>query len=74
VSDTGKGIEPGFLPYIFDRNSQADSSGSQRHGGLGLGLALVKHLVELHGATIEAASEGEGRGSTFTITLRPAAL
>jgi PAS domain S-box-containing protein len=69
VSDTGKGIEPEFLPYIFDRNSQADSSGAQRHGGLGLGLALVKHLVELHGGTIDAASEGEGRGSTFTVTL-----
>jgi PAS domain S-box-containing protein len=74
VSDTGKGIGPEFLPYIFDRNSQADSSGSQRHGGLGLGLALVKYLVELHGGTIEAASEGEGHGSTFTITLLPAAL
>jgi PAS domain S-box-containing protein len=69
VSDTGKGIEPDFLPYIFDRNSQADSSGSQRHGGLGLGLALAKHLVERHGGTIEAASEGIGFGSTFTIKL-----
>jgi PAS domain S-box-containing protein len=74
VSDTGKGIEPDFLPYIFDRNSQADSSGSQRHGGLGLGLALVKHLVEQHGGMIKAASEGRGRGSTFIVTLLPATL
>jgi PAS domain S-box-containing protein len=73
VSDTGRGIEPEFLPFVFDRNSQADSSGSQRQGGLGLGLALVKHLVEVHGGTIEAASEGVGRGSTFTVTLFPAA-
>jgi PAS domain S-box-containing protein len=73
VSDTGRGIEPEFLPFIFNRNSQADSSGSQRQGGLGLGLALVKHLVEMHGGTIKAASEGAGRGSTFTVTLSPAA-
>src|SRR5262249_17529626 len=69
VSDTGKGIAPDFLPCIFDRFSQADSSGAQRYGGLGLGLALVKYLVELHGGTIEAASAGEGQGSTFTVTL-----
>jgi signal transduction histidine kinase len=73
VSDTGRGIEPEFLPFVFDRDSQADSSGSQRQGGLGLGLALVKYLVEVHGGTIEAASEGVGRGSTFTVTLLPAA-
>jgi PAS domain S-box-containing protein len=73
ISDTGAGIDPAILPYIFDRFRQADSSGSQRHGGLGLGLALAKHLVELHGGTIEAASEGLGLGSTFTIRLPLAA-
>jgi len=69
VSDTGKGIEPEFLPFVFDRFRQADSSSGRRYGGLGLGLSLVKHLVELHGGTITAASEGAGRGTTFTITL-----
>jgi signal transduction histidine kinase len=69
VSDTGKGIEPAFLPYVFDRFYQADSSSTRRHGGLGLGLALVKSLVELHGGEIRAESEGEGRGLTFTVTL-----
>src|SRR5262245_6320942 len=73
ISDTGVGIDPAFLPYIFDRFSQADSSNSYRHGGLGLGLALVKHLVELHGGTVEAASEGSGLGSTFTVKLPLAA-
>jgi CheY-like chemotaxis protein len=69
VNDTGKGIEPEFLPYIFDHFRQADSSSSRRYGGLGLGLSLVKHLVELHGGTITAVSEGAGRGATFTVTL-----
>jgi PAS domain S-box-containing protein len=69
VSDTGKGIEPERLPYVFDRFWQADSSSTRRYGGLGLGLSLVKHLVELHGGMITAASEGEGRGATFTLTL-----
>jgi PAS domain S-box-containing protein len=69
VSDTGKGIATDFLPRVFDRFSQADSSSARRYGGLGLGLALVKYLVELHGGTIEAASAGEGQGSTFTVTL-----
>ncbi|MGH9769471.1 MAG: PAS domain S-box protein [Blastocatellia bacterium] len=69
VSDTGKGIEPEFLPFVFDPLRQADSSSARRYGGLGLGLSLVKHLVELHGGTITAASEGAGRGSTFTVML-----
>ncbi|HEX5081142.1 MAG TPA: PAS domain S-box protein, partial [Blastocatellia bacterium] len=69
VSDTGKGISPDFLPYVFDRFRQADASSARRHGGLGLGLALVKYLVELHGGTIEAESAGEGRGATFNVTL-----
>jgi CheY-like chemotaxis protein/anti-sigma regulatory factor (Ser/Thr protein kinase) len=69
VSDTGKGISPDFLPYVFDRFRQADASSARRYGGLGLGLALVKYLVELHGGTIEAASEGEGQGATFIVTL-----
>jgi PAS domain S-box-containing protein len=74
ISDTGKGIEPQFLPYIFDRFRQADGSASRRHAGLGLGLALVKHLVELHGGEVTAASEGTGRGSIFTVTLPLAML
>ena len=69
VSDTGKGISPDFLPYVFDRFQQADASSARRYGGLGLGLALVKYLVELHGGTIEAASAGEGQGATFKVTL-----
>jgi CheY-like chemotaxis protein len=69
VSDNGKGIESEFLPFVFDRFRQADPSGARRYGGLGLGLSLVKYLVELHGGTITAASEGAGRGATFTVTL-----
>jgi PAS domain S-box-containing protein len=69
VSDTGKGIQPEFLPHIFDRFRQADSSSSQRHSGLGLGLSLVRHLAEMHGGKVEASSEGLGRGATFTVTL-----
>jgi len=69
VSDTGQGISPEFLPHIFDRFSQADSSRVRRHSGLGLGLAIVRHLVELHGGAIEAESAGEGRGSRFIVRL-----
>ena len=69
VSDTGKGIAPEFLPYIFDRFRQADSSSTRRHGGLGLGMSLVKHLVELHGGEVRAESAGLGQGTTFTVDL-----
>ena len=69
VRDTGKGISLDFLPFVFDRFRQADASSARRYGGLGLGLALVKYLVELHGGTIEAESSGEGEGATFTVTL-----
>ena len=69
VSDTGKGISPDFLPYVFDRFHQSDTSSVRRHGGLGLGLALAKYLVELHGGTIEADSSGEGQGAIFKVTL-----
>ncbi len=69
VSDTGQGIDPEFLPHIFDRFRQADSSSKRQQGGLGLGLAIVKHIVELHGGAIYAYSRGEGQGSDFMITL-----
>ena len=69
VSDTGQGISKEFLPYVFDRFRQADSTTTRQHGGLGLGLAIARHLVEIHGGTIRAESKGEGRGSTFTIRL-----
>jgi signal transduction histidine kinase/ActR/RegA family two-component response regulator len=69
VSDNGCGIGPDFLAFIFDRFRQADGTTTRRHGGLGLGLAIVRHLVELHGGTIRAESTGAGHGSTFTITL-----
>jgi PAS domain S-box-containing protein len=69
VSDTGIGIDPSFLPYVFDRFRQADSSASRRTGGLGLGLALVHHLVEMHGGTVEAHSDGRNQGATFTLRL-----
>jgi PAS domain S-box-containing protein len=69
VSDTGQGIRPDFLPYVFDRFRQADQQITREHGGLGLGLSIVRHIVELHGGTIRAESEGEGRGATFTVNL-----
>jgi CheY-like chemotaxis protein len=69
VNDTGEGIDPSFLPHVFERFRQSDGSTTRRHGGLGLGLAITQHLVELHGGTICAASEGRGRGSTFSVSL-----
>jgi signal transduction histidine kinase/ActR/RegA family two-component response regulator len=69
VWDTGEGIGPDLLPYVFNRFKQGDSSASRRIGGLGLGLALVKHLVELHGGTVKVESPGEGMGATFTVSL-----
>jgi CheY-like chemotaxis protein len=67
VKDNGKGIRAEFLPRVFDRFRQADSSTTRAFGGLGLGLAIVRHLVELHGGTVHAESEGEGKGSSFSV-------
>ncbi|HEY9710644.1 MAG TPA: ATP-binding protein, partial [Oculatellaceae cyanobacterium] len=69
VSDTGKGIAPDFLPYVFDRFRQENSSTTRSYGGLGLGLAIVRHLVELHGGTVYADSPGEGKGAKFWVQL-----
>src|SRR5437762_5472170 len=69
VKDTGQGIKPDFLPHVFERFLQADSSTTRTHGGLGLGLAIVRHLVELHGGSVHADSPGEGRGATFAVRL-----
>jgi CheY-like chemotaxis protein/two-component sensor histidine kinase len=69
VADTGAGISVEFLPYVFDRFRQAEGSSTRTYGGLGLGLAIVRHLVELHGGTVRATSPGEGHGTTFTVTL-----
>src|SRR4029079_403990 len=69
VSDTGKGIDPAFLPAVIDRVTRADSTATREHVGLGLGLAIVKHLVELHGGTVRADSDGKEKGATFTVRL-----
>ncbi len=69
VSDNGEGISPEFLPYVFDRFRQQDASQTRRHSGLGLGLSIVKNLVELHGGNVRAESEGLGKGATFTVSL-----
>ena len=69
VSDTGVGIRPDFLPYVFERFRQADAGTTRKTGGLGLGLAIVRHIVEMHGGTVHAASAGEGEGATFRVRL-----
>jgi signal transduction histidine kinase len=69
VEDNGRGISPAVLPHMFERFRQADGSSTRQYGGLGLGLAIVRHLNELHGGTVSADSPGEGHGSTFTVTL-----
>jgi CheY-like chemotaxis protein len=69
VSDTGEGISAEFLPYVFDRFRQADHATTRRHGGLGLGLSITKHIVELHGGTVRVESPGEGQGATFVLRL-----
>ena len=69
VSDTGKGIHPEFLPHVFEYFRQEDGATTRKFGGLGLGLAIVRHLVELHGGTVRADSPGEGQGATFTVCL-----
>ena len=69
VRDTGQGISPEFIPHVFERFSQAESGSTRTHGGLGLGLAIVRHLVELHAGTVEATSAGRGQGATFSVHL-----
>jgi signal transduction histidine kinase len=69
VRDDGAGIDPEFLPHVFEHFRQADSTSTRKHGGLGLGLAIVRRLVELHGGTVAAESKGEGHGATFRIRL-----
>jgi PAS domain S-box-containing protein len=69
VSDDGEGIEPEFLPFVFEQFRQADASSRRPHGGLGLGLSIARHLVELHGGTLEASSRGKGKGAAFTLGL-----
>jgi hypothetical protein len=72
VSDTGAGIAPEFITHVFERFRQGDASTTRQHGGLGLGLSIVKHLIEQHGGAVRVASQGEQRGATFTVDL-PAA-
>ena len=74
VTDDGQGVSAEFLPYVFDRFRQADGTSTRAHNGLGLGLAIVRHLVELHGGSVRAHSEGEGRGATFAVRLPVAAV
>jgi signal transduction histidine kinase len=69
VTDTGIGIDPGFVPFLFDRFKQADSSPTRAHSGAGLGLAIVRALVELHGGRVEGESAGKGAGATFIVRL-----
>jgi signal transduction histidine kinase len=69
VRDTGCGIDPAFLPFVFDRFRQGDASSTRGHGGLGLGLAIVRELVHRHGGTVDVASSGPGQGSRFTVCL-----
>jgi signal transduction histidine kinase len=74
VRDTGQGIDPKFLPYVFDRFRQADSTSTRAHGGLGIGLTIVRHIVELHGGSVRAESDGMGHGAAFTAVLPLAVL
>jgi signal transduction histidine kinase len=69
ITDTGRGISPSLLPYVFDRFRQATRPADDRQGGLGLGLAIARELVEMHGGSIHASSDGDDKGSTFTIPL-----
>ncbi|HEU5196957.1 MAG TPA: ATP-binding protein, partial [Methylomirabilota bacterium] len=69
VRDDGEGIAPHVLPHVFEQFRQEDSSTTRQHAGLGLGLSLVKHIVEMHGGRVQAASPGKGQGATFTVTL-----
>jgi signal transduction histidine kinase len=74
ISDTGQGVSPEFLSHLFERFQQAETGTTRTHGGLGLGLAIVRHIVELHGGTVFAESPGEGQGATFTVKLSPGDL
>lgn len=74
LSDTGIGVVAEFLPHLFERFTQAESSRNRRYGGLGLGLAIVRHVVDLHGGPVRATSAGEGQGATFTVTSPVGAL
>jgi signal transduction histidine kinase len=69
VQDSGEGISADFLPFVFERFRQADASTTRQHAGIGVGLAVVRHLVEAHGGTVEANSDGEGKGATFVVRL-----